>query len=297
METPYQLYISLQKDYFKPSDLITGTVHLKILNSMIIDNITLTLTKEMKIDKPITVYTHIFNLFRPEEPFKICAGHHIYPFSFFLNANDNASINSIINVGELLHIENNYILSVDVKIYGVYMPIINSKKYIDVIDNNDYESKIVKKIMFNSCFCLMKKYARFTSCLDKTSYLSGEEIPLHLDCEATIKSVGVYLYQLVTLQNTTFKTNYTLLFQDERVVNDNIAKIRIPIDFACPSTASESFFDVKYVLQVVVRFRRRANIQYKHDVFVIKQLPNVEKEVYLDCLSGMESNMQFFSLE
>lgn len=297
MTPPYQLYITLKKDYFTPTELISGTVHLKILTSMHIDNISLKLTKQIRITDLQTIYTHKFNLFRPENPFKISAGHHVYPFSFYLNSNDNASIDSTINLDVPVHIENKYILSADVKIYGVYMPVINSTEYINIIDDNVYESKIIKKIMFNSCFCLIRRYSKFVSQLDKVAYYSGENINLRLECETKIKSVGVYLYQLVSLQHERLKTNYALLYEDERCIDNKIANIKVLLDSTCPSTASEQFYDVKYIIQVVVRFERRANIQYNHDVFVIKRRHNLEEKTYLDCLSGIEANMQYFTLQ
>lgn len=307
MERSFQLYITLDNEFYTSKSLITGTLHVKSLEPFNLETIDIILTKsfesEIKVsDSTIlsekhTIYSKRFSLYK-SEVMKIASGHHQFPFSFYIRATDNASTNAIIpNDKEKICIKNNYIICGEVKVYGAYMPIATTHKELNVVDVNNVvcvENMVVK---LASCFCFFKDSFKLKSVINKEFYYSGEIVYINLNAGNNIKSVDMYLYQVISLNiNDCLKTRCRIINEEHVDLNDSNGEIGINIG-DMPSTASEMLFDIKYVLQVVVRFGSNTKVQYKHDVFVMKRLVDEDCGKYLDVLKGVDALVKYFVMD
>lgn len=200
---------------------------------------------------------------------------------------------------EIYKIESQYFLEADVKVYGVYMPVINSKRELVVFDEGIGQKCLEMGMETSSCLCLVNERSVLRSVFDKDFYFSGERAYLVLDNDKEdIVSAEWYMYQVVSLLiNDTFKTKSRLVhYGTADKVGDEV-RACIPLFSDLASTVFEDKFEVKYVVQVVVKFRRKASVRYTQEIGVVRRKKEDSVDVWFDTLRGVDAMVQFFTLD
>lgn len=310
MEKTVHLYITLNNDYQTVKNIVSGTIHLKTLDILNLERITLTVTKSYsakitssynQISDDKTVYEYCFDVYKAiSEYTRLSTGHHTYPFQFYLKARDGASTKMESTFGsEIYKISNEYKLSAKIKIYGIYMPLITTQKELFVIDESRINRLKAVDIKMSYCLCLVNEKIKLTSEFDKKCYFSGDKANLKLCCDKdTIVAVNWYLYQLASVTvNSTFKTKSRLVNYGENKGSANSITCEIPLFSNLPSTVLEDKFEIRYLFQIVVQFKGKAVIRYTQDVFIAQRCVKESDDVFFDVLKGINGMTQFFLLE
>lgn len=307
METAFQLYITLDQDFYRPKSLITGTLHIRTLESFNLESIDLTLSKnyessisvkdQITHSEKIRVYKQKFSLFQ-SDILKIASGHHKYPFSFYIRHNDNATTDArFVNGGEKIKITNKYVLCGEVKIYGAYMPVATTHKELVIVDTNRTTDTVNMDVEISSCFCIFKEFFKVQSKLSNQEFYYGDKAYITINSGGVMKSVDIYFYQVFSLDiENSIKTKCKIISENHYELNESAGKFDIDI-LDVPSTVSEELFDIKYIVQVVVRFGGNVKIQYKHDIFIVKKPKKEEVVMFLDVMKGVEAVLKYFVIE
>lgn len=307
MARSFQLFITLDAPSYTPSALITGALHIKTLDPFNLSSIDLTLTKTYSaqivragvpfLAESHTVYAKTLNLFTAE-CLKLASGHHRYPFSFYLKLSDNASTSAeVVRGSERITIANAYSLKGDVKVYGAYMPVATTRADLHVVDFNTVRATESLVVEISSCFCVFKRFIDVRSEMDRRAYSYGDRAVLSLSAGGVMRSVDLYFYQVVSLHiGDALKTRCTLLGEHHYDISNNCGECAVDIG-DLPSTASEQQFDIKYLIQVVVRFSGNMKIQYKHDIYVVKKAVAEDVGHQLNVMKGFDAALKYFVLD
>lgn len=340
-EKQIQLSIKLDSHHINYTQPVHGTLHVRCTHPLNLETIYLTLTKSLETtykDPDIErnskkeIYKYDFDIFSayPREDIvknltsalytRLSSGHHTFPFQFYLKPSDNASTNLVhMFSNTLIKIKNTYVLEANLRVNGVYMPVVTTRKEIlvaDVVPSNYDE---VFDVELTTWFCFIKNYVNVVVNFDKDFYYSGDEVLVKIN--RRICAVDVVLYQFLTIYvdqssdlgsdnslngNSDISTNSELyngnlvlktksrLINRKKQLNTDTVSIQIPQE--TPSSASEVFFDVKYQVGLVIYFGK-SHVQMNREIIIIKKNPFVKPEPELDVLSGTKNITKFFTLE
>ncbi|KAM0685925.1 hypothetical protein COBT_002859 [Conglomerata obtusa] len=317
MEKRFQLFISLDKPYFTHTDLISGTLHLIILEPLCLEKINLKIKKNyeaqlkiirnnqrQKLAEKREIYNNHFELYSSASSYtKISSGHHTFPFQFYLKNGDNAST-SLMQVFSscLCKISSSYVIDANIKLYGIYMPLIHTTREIPIVDGYVSTGNCVIQIELSSCFCVINTSFDLMCRLDKEMYFTGDTAKITIDVgsKRKIYSFDVYLYQIMSLyvqDNFRTMSKFVAKGGSEKIRASGCVDCELMLPGELASTVSEEKFDVKYILQVIVTFERSSPVRFKKDIFLIKKIKPDTNMHQIDALKGIDAATQFFTLK
>lgn len=325
MQDTVELFITPDKQEYNSNEFIVGEVNLKTREPLNVEKITLKVRKfykglievegadvsrndikKMALKEERVVYEYDFNLFDDEGDFtKVSSGHHTFPFKFKLKSSDSSSVNFQQYFSNLLcEIKNTYTLESSLKLFGIYKHLLNTKKELVVIDNQNDTHETSMKIKLSSCFCIFRESFVITSSFEKKVHYSGDVAALHLqvsniNSNVRIKAVEAYLYQVISLYvEDKFITRVKHLSKNKNVVylQDGLCISKIEIPHSAPSSTSEKLFDIRYILYMFITFNRSSPIRIKKALGVVKRIHDIVDGEELSVLNGHEFPVKYLTL-